>query len=109
MLLAWSTLVPELAGPDSVPLASYLRTNASAARRWYLAREGAVGGPGHVDARSVHGDVQGASSSGCRSGGAELAGPEFVAVGVVLAHEGILSRRLALVWPGKRAVVIPAT
>ena len=77
--------VPNCRVHSSLPSGSYLRTNAS----WppALVWPGSVPEvtPDHVDARGVHGDAAGL----IRAGGAELAGPEFVPGGVVLAHERI--------------------
>src|SRR5207244_3861198 len=52
-----------------------------------LARQAAEGIPGQVDARGAHGNAAGVVLQ-CA---AELAGPKFIAAGVVLAHERVLA------------------
>src|SRR5207237_7603888 len=84
----------ELSGPQLVAGGVVLPHERIGEPEAGLARQGwsAGGHPGHVDAGAVRRDAEGS----LRAEGAELAGPEFVAGGVVLAHERIVAAGAAL-------------
>ena len=83
----------ELAGPELVAGGVVLaHERVTGHRPVWPGSELPCGVPGHVDARGVHGDAGPIVSREC----AELAGPELVAGGVVLAHEHMASPRAGL-------------